>query len=136
MAKEFNLQEMATAVATNLEGIIEAVKELYAAGASYRCIDKLLWLIKDQPNGLNLGWCSISHQCLGRQAYDGSYYAYDVYDWYLCPIIDGSIELDQAYVVFADAESDYDADEEEAIINMHNEYTFNSDLQMEINELA
>ena len=133
--KIFNLEEMATSISTT-EEMIEAVNQLHEQGASYRCIDKFVYLVNDQIGERKYGWCSISYPRLGRQAADNSYYGYYAHDWCLCPIVNNAPDYPHSYIIFEEAESTYDEAEEEEFIRSREDDEFNKDLQMEINELA
>ena len=64
---------------------------------------------------------------------DGSYYGYYSHDWCLCPISGANVvDWNQAYVVFEEAESTYDADEEDEFIRSREEDDCDNDILMEI----
>lgn len=124
MKKQFDLNKMATRVAT-VKGLIKYIKVLYGRGASFRCIDKFVYIVKDMHKDdprFDVMWVSDSHQCLGRQAHNGSYYGYNAYDWMLLQYINGEVSFDTYHFCIEDAESDYDADEEEEIISYQDTY--------------
>jgi hypothetical protein len=118
------LEKMATKVAT-IKGLIKYVKALYNKGASFRCIDKFVYMVQDihknEPQ-FDVMWLCVPRQCLGRQAHNGSYYGYSVYDWLLLPIVDGGTNISNCYICFENAETDYDRVEEEAIISYQDTY--------------